>query len=127
MSTSTKNLNLIDIYFEYFLSEIEYIIHSGLVKKYRHQTKNIKRINLTKVSLMKNIIDKPISKVEFTLVNRTQVEELSKHISSNGSTEVKIKFKENGNFYVFNLGNKRNIERKTLKLLKNSDISALIN
>ena len=90
-------------------------------------TKNIKRINLTKVSLMKNITDKPISKVEFTLVNRTQVEELSKHISANGSTEVKIKFKENGNFYVFNLGNKRNIERKTLKLLKNRDISALIN
>ena len=91
------------------------------------EIKNTKRINLSKISLMKNITDKPISKVEFTLVNHKQVEELSKYINAYGSTEVKIKFKENGNSYIFNLENKRNIERKTIKLLKNYDISALIN
>lgn len=37
-------LNLLDIYFEYYLREVEQLIHKGLVKKYRKETNNVKSL-----------------------------------------------------------------------------------
>lgn len=39
-----QNLNLLEVYFEYFLRELEFLLHSGLVKKYRRETGNIKAL-----------------------------------------------------------------------------------
>jgi 5-methylcytosine-specific restriction enzyme subunit McrC len=39
-----QHFNLLDVYFNYFLTEIEYLIHSGLVKKYRKETSNVKAL-----------------------------------------------------------------------------------
>ena len=39
-----QNINLLEIYFEYFLKEVEGIIHQGLVKKYRKETSNVKAL-----------------------------------------------------------------------------------
>lgn len=36
-----QNINLLEIYFEYFLNEMEGLIHGGLVKKYRKETSNV--------------------------------------------------------------------------------------
>jgi len=36
-----QNLNLLEVYFEYFLREVEYLIHRGLIKKYRRHTANV--------------------------------------------------------------------------------------
>ena len=36
-----QNLNLLEVYFEYFLREVEYLIHRGLIKKYRRHTRNV--------------------------------------------------------------------------------------
>lgn len=39
-----QHLNLLEVYFEYFLREVEGLIHSGLVKKYRKETGNVKAL-----------------------------------------------------------------------------------
>ncbi len=36
-----RNLNLLEIYFELFINEINILIRQGLIKKYRKQTKNV--------------------------------------------------------------------------------------
>ena len=39
-----QHLNLLEVYFEYFLKELEQLIHAGLVKKYRTETSNVKAL-----------------------------------------------------------------------------------
>lgn len=39
-----QHLNLLEVYFDYYLNEIEHLIHSGLVKKYRRKTGNVKAL-----------------------------------------------------------------------------------
>lgn len=39
-----QNMNLLEIYFELFLKEVQYLIRSGLVKKYRKNTGNVKAL-----------------------------------------------------------------------------------
>jgi 5-methylcytosine-specific restriction enzyme subunit McrC len=41
---SRQNIHLLDIYFEWFLSEIELLIRQGLIKQYYHETKNVKAL-----------------------------------------------------------------------------------
>jgi 5-methylcytosine-specific restriction enzyme subunit McrC len=39
-----QHLNLLEVYFEYFLRELELLIHRGLIKKYRKETGNVKSL-----------------------------------------------------------------------------------
>ena len=39
-----QHLNLLEVYFEYFLREVKGLIHQGLVKKYRKETSNVKAL-----------------------------------------------------------------------------------
>ncbi|MFT4602638.1 MAG: 5-methylcytosine-specific restriction enzyme subunit McrC, partial [Arenicella sp.] len=39
-----QNINLLEVYFEYYLKEMEGLIHTGLVKKYRKETSNVKAL-----------------------------------------------------------------------------------
>ena len=39
-----QHLNLLEIYFEMYLKELQYLIRSGLVKKYRRETGNLKAL-----------------------------------------------------------------------------------
>jgi 5-methylcytosine-specific restriction enzyme subunit McrC len=39
-----QHLNLLEVYFELYLTEIEILIHRGLVKKYRKNTSNVKTL-----------------------------------------------------------------------------------
>ena len=39
-----QNINLLEVYFEYYLKEMEGLIHAGLVKKYRKETSNVKAL-----------------------------------------------------------------------------------
>lgn len=41
-SVQRQDLNLLEVYFELYLNEVELLLHQGLVKKYRSQTRNVK-------------------------------------------------------------------------------------
>lgn len=43
-NVTKQNIHLLDIYFEWFLNEVQLLIHQGLIKKYYKQTKNVKAL-----------------------------------------------------------------------------------
>lgn len=59
-----QHINLLEIYFEYFLKELDQLIHSGLVKKYRKETSNVKALK-GKLDFAGNIRQNLIHKERF--------------------------------------------------------------
>ncbi len=43
-NVSKQNIHLLDIYFEWFLREVELLIHQGLIKQYYKETSNVKAL-----------------------------------------------------------------------------------
>ena len=75
---------------------------------------------------MKNLFNKPISNVEIFLKNSNSIEKVEKILSKNGETQVQINIQDNKDNFIFNLKNKRFVDRKNLNLLKNQGILANI-
>ena len=73
------------------------------------------------------MINKPISTAEFNLNSESNIDEIAQAISNKGNTEVKIRIKHKENNLVFKLKNKRQIERKSINILKKHNISTNIN
>jgi 5-methylcytosine-specific restriction enzyme subunit McrC len=59
-----QHINLLEVYFEYFLKELDQLIHSGLVKKYRKETNNLKALK-GKLDFAGNIRQNLIHKERF--------------------------------------------------------------
>ena len=56
------------------------------------------------------------------MINHNKIEDISKILNKKGNTEVRLKVKENEHNLIFQLKNKRFIERKSINLLKTQDI-----
>ncbi len=97
-----------------------------LVKSSSNEENRFKRINVQKIVSLKDLINKPIEEVTFDLKSLKELEEISKFLSNNGNTSIKIKFSDKDNYFDFQLKNKRNIDRKALNVLRNMEISAII-
>ena len=91
------------------------------------QDVNLKRINILKVTSLKDIYSIPIANIEFSIKNQDQLEHLSKYLNITGDTNVKIKYKLNDKNFVILLEEKRQVGRKSLNKLKNQDIITTIN
>jgi len=85
-----------------------------------------KRLNVKKISSLKDLFNKPISEIKFCINNINQINEISDLIKKEGTTEVKIKINNQNNELVFKLNKKRLIERKSINTLKNQDILTII-
>ena len=85
------------------------------------------RINVKKVSLLKNFINQPIESVKFDLKNQSDIKVLQESLIEHGKTSVNIEYYHDNNIYSFELLNKRKIDRKLLNDLKNKEISSKIN
>ena len=75
---------------------------------------------------MKDLLNKPIEQVTFNLKSLKELDEISKYINHQGNTLVKIRLSDENNKFNFELENKRNIDRKSLNLLRNKEISSII-
>jgi len=64
-----QHLNLLEVYFEYFLSEVEILIHGGLVKKYRKETGNVKALK-GKLEFAGNIRENLVHKERFYTIHQ---------------------------------------------------------
>ena len=73
------------------------------------------------------MLNKPIKEVTFDLKSINQLNEISQLLNENGETLVNIKLNNDENNLKFQLENKRNLDRKTLNILRNKEISAIIN
>ena len=107
------------------LKEGESIILT-LVKSISNEENRFKRINVQKIASLKDLLNKPISEVTFSLKSLKELDYLSSYLTKTGDTLINIKLNEKNNDYNFQLKNKRNIDRKTLNLIRNKEISAII-
>ncbi len=85
-----------------------------------------KRINVRKVASLKNLYEKPINNIEILIKNEKYLNQVQKLLEKKGQTQVIIKILDQDNKLVFNLKNKRLVDRKNLNLLKNQGISTNI-
>ena len=85
-----------------------------------------KRINVTKITLISDLFNKPISNVEFTLNDFDKLEKISNILEEQGNTNINIQIKDKNYKLIFNLKKKRKIDKNSLASLKNDVISTII-
>ena len=98
-----------------------------LAKTISNDENRLKRINVQKIASLKDLINKPINEVTFNLKSLKELDEISKVLTNDGNTSINIKMNDNNHDFYFRLKNKRNLDRKTINLLRNKEISAIIN
>ena len=99
-----------------------------LSKNLNDEENRFKRINVKKIVGMKNLLNTPINYVKFNLRNVNKIHELSQKLSNkSGNSKVEIELDDQDKKLIFKLKKKRLINRKSINLIKNDDISAIIN
>ena len=98
-----------------------------LVKSITNDENRLKRVNVHKIASLKDLVNKPIQNVSFNLKSLKELDEISKFLPNNGNTTIKINLQDKDSDFKFQLKNKRNIDRKTINLIRNKEISAIIN
>ncbi|MDC3114487.1 DNA polymerase III subunit alpha [Candidatus Pelagibacter sp.] len=97
-----------------------------LIKSISNDDNRFKRINVQKIASLKEILNKPISQVTFNLKSLKELDEISKFLPKIGDTIIKIKLSDQNDDFNFQLKNNRKIDRKTINLLRNREISTII-
>tara|TARA_B100001113_G_scaffold325522_1_gene297862 strand:- start:91 stop:2118 length:2028 start_codon:yes stop_codon:yes gene_type:complete len=97
-----------------------------ILKSTSNEENRFRRINVQKIASLKDLFNNPISEVIFDLKSLNELEEVSKMIIKPGNTMININIKNKETGLNFKLENKRNLDRKTLNLLRNKEISAII-
>ena len=97
-----------------------------LTKNNLEDDNRFKRINVRKVASLKNLYEKPINNIEILIKDQKYLNDVQKILEKNGQTQVIIKILDQDNKLVFNLKNRRLVDRKNLNLLKNQGISTNI-
>jgi len=98
-----------------------------LAKSFSNEENRFKRINVQKIASFQDLLNKPLEEVTFDIQNSEQLDIISKFLGKKGETLVKIVLQDDKNKYNFQLKNRRNLDRKSLNLLRNKQISAIIN
>jgi DNA polymerase-3 subunit alpha len=98
-----------------------------LVKNLSDEENRFKRINVKKIALLKELINKPIKEIQFKSENIKFFKSIFNLSKTNAQTEVKLVIKDNGKNLIFKLKDKRYIDRKTLESMNDKAISSLIN
>ncbi len=97
-----------------------------LIKSISDGENRFRRINVQKIASLKDLLNKPIEEVTFKLKSVQELSEISKFLPKLGDTLIKIKLSDEKNNFDFQLKKKRNIDRKTINLIRNKEISAVI-
>ena len=97
-----------------------------LTKNISNDENRLKRVNVQKIASLKDLFNKPVLEVTFDIKSKGEIDKISNLLKKKGSTEVKINLKEENNELRFKLKNKRYIDRKSINILRNDDIKAII-
>ena len=98
----------------------------NLVKNITDDENRFKRINVQKISSLKELFNSPINEVCFEVSSKDQVQVISKILKENGKTLVNINLVTEDNILHFKLRNSKNLDRKLLNLLRKQQIQATI-
>ena len=129
--TDLKSVFEIFIFSDILESNREILIEGNsliitLLKSISNDENRFKRINVQKITSLKDLFNKPVSEIIFNVKSIKEIDKISNFIKDNGETEVKINITDKNNKMCFRLKNKRLIERKSINIMRNDDISAVI-
>ena len=120
-----RSNSILDLYFEIFIKEIEYLLHKGLVKKYRKISENLTvlkgRLNIAK-QISKNSIHKERFYVNYTVYDKNHLlhETIFKTLKviQKINTSVYLKDRLNRLFLDFPQMKDISVNKRTFKTLK---------
>ena len=95
-------------------------------KSITDENNRFKRLNVKKIGSLIDLVNKPIKEVTFKINSEKQLKEISNYLNKNGDTLININLTNSDKDLKFKLENKRNLDRKMLNLLRNKEISAII-
>ena len=98
-----------------------------LFKNLSNDENRLTRINVQKIASLKELINSPINEVSFKLKSEEQVKKISTILKDKGKTVVNINLVKGDDILQFRLKNPRKLDRKSLNLLRNQQIQAIIN
>jgi len=88
-----------------------------LIKNFNDENKN-QRINVKKIILLKEVLNKPIEELKFKISKLKDLDKLKKLSKKNGSTKVFIDILDEDKTYIFELKEKRKLDQNLLNLIK---------
>ena len=97
-----------------------------LIKTISNDESRFKRINVQKIASLKDLFNKPVNEIIFSIKSVKDIGKISDLVNEEGTTEVKINIKDEKNDISFKLKNRRLIDRKAINILRNNDISTII-
>jgi DNA polymerase-3 subunit alpha len=97
-----------------------------LIKNISNDENRFKRINVQKIASLKDLFNKPVSEVIFDIRSIKEIDKISNIVKEDGLTDVKINIKNKNKEFTFKLKNKRHIDRKSINILRNDNISTNI-
>ncbi len=92
-----------------------------LNKNLSNDENRFKRINVNKIILIKEIFDRPISKLELSFGDLNKISSLNL-IEKDGKTNVVLKFNDGKKKYVFKLRNNRKVDKNLINSIKKGGI-----
>tara|TARA_B100000965_G_scaffold254859_1_gene214603 strand:+ start:1 stop:1371 length:1371 start_codon:yes stop_codon:yes gene_type:complete len=97
-----------------------------LNKNLSNDDNRFKRVNVNKIVLIKELVNRPVSSLELSFddLNKISNLDLSK---IDGKTNVILKYNDNNKQYVFKLKKSRKIDRNQLNLIKKDGVLTQIN
>ena len=98
-----------------------------LNKSYSLDEDKTKRINVRKIASLKDLFNSSIKEITLNLTSENQLKEIQNFLEEEGKTLVNINLLNKDGIYKFKLKSLRNIDRKSINILKNKEISLNIN
>jgi DNA polymerase III subunit alpha len=97
-----------------------------LAKSISNDENRFKRINVQKIASLKELFNSPINEVSFDVKSDEEVTEIAKLLNEDGKTTVNISLIADNRRLKFKLKNTRNLDRKSLNLLRKREILSTI-
>ena len=98
-----------------------------LVKSISNDENRFKRINVQKIGSLMDLFNSPIKEVSFDVNSNENLDTISKSLTEDGKTEIHLNIPIDDKTLKFKLKNTRNLDRKSLNLLRKREISSVIN
>jgi DNA polymerase-3 subunit alpha len=97
-----------------------------LVKSISNDENRFKRVNVQKIGSLIDLFNSPIKEVSFDVNNDDNLETISRVLVEDGKTEVNFNMSLKDKTLKFKLKKTRNLDRKSLNLLRKREISSTI-
>jgi DNA polymerase-3 subunit alpha len=98
-----------------------------LVKSISNDENRFKRVNVQKIGSLMDLFNSPIKEVFFDVNSVENLDTISKILVKNGKTEVNFNVAINDKTLKFKLTKTKSLDRKSLNLLRKSEIFSTIN